>query len=129
MSYGSMFSYAKGIWNNTIDMDSRFMQFLGSPFGYTQYRNTLASTQAQIDYNDYIKQANERAQADWYRNVGGRRTIAYPELSYAGAIYRADTSSARSMYDSNNAFANFAGNIPYRAAGLYGIGSRISRWL
>lgn len=109
--------------------DNPYVKVGGMFTGYTQYKNTQASIQEQIRYNDYIRDANARAQADWYKNVGGRRTIAYPELSYAGAMYRADTASARAMYDSDNAFANFAGNFPYRTAGLYGAGVRISRWL
>lgn len=97
--------------------------------GYTQYKNTQKSVQAQISYNDYIKRGNERAFQQWQKNVGSKGlTIKNPELSYPGAIYRADTGSARAMYDADNSRANFYGNVPYRAAGLYGIVSRVSRW-
>lgn len=130
MSWGTNLYVAKNVWNGSLDMGSQIMQMLGSPFGYTQMRNTQDSVKAQIGYNDYLARGNARALADWQRNVGSQhRTIQYPELSYAGAIHRAYTGSARAMYDSANAGANFVGNLAYRGAGLYGIGSRISRWL
>lgn len=130
MSFNSNVYLARKIWNGDLDMSSQIMQLLGSPFGYTQMRNTQDSVKTQIAYNDYIRKGNERALQDWNRNVGSQyRIIQYPELSYAGAMYRADTGSARAMYDYSNAGANFVGNLAYRGAGLYGIGSRISRWL
>lgn len=96
--------------------------------GKTQYENTIASNQAQIDYNEYLRRGNERALADWHKNVPNRQ-IKYPELSYAGAIYRANTGTARSMYDIDSASANYYGNLGFRLAGLYGIASRVSRWM
>lgn len=126
MSYGTMLYASRSIMTPYTDMN----KFVKSILGYRQYENTKASTQAQIDYNEYIKRGNQRALADWNRNVGSKgRTIRYPELSYAGRIYQADTASARAMYDSDTAYANFSGNLPFRLAGLYGIGSRVSRWL
>ena len=97
-------------------------------FGRTQMENTQKSLQAQIDYDEYLKAGNRRALEDWHRNLPGR-TIKYPEFSYAGQIRRADTSIARAHFDYNTAGANYYGNLPYRAAGLYGIGSRFSRTL
>lgn len=107
----------------------------GSMFGYNQYKSTEASTKAQISYNDYIKRGNERALADWNKFVGSKGvagshpTIQYPELSYSGRIRQADTGSYRAGLDSYTASANYYGNLPYRFAGLYGISSRVSRWI
>lgn len=103
---------------------------MGYISGYKQYKNTQRSVQAQISYNDYISRGNARAYADWKKNVGSKgRTIRYPELSYSGRIYQASTGSTRAMYDSDNAYGNFIGNVGYRTAGLYGITSKLSRWL
>lgn len=108
------------LWSNGWDIFS----------GRRTASNTQKSVQAQISYNDYIKAGNQRAYDDWMRNVGKYgRTIRYPELSYPGRIYQADTASARAMYDADTAYANYSGNLPFRIAGLYGIGSRVSRWL
>lgn len=96
--------------------------------GRTQMKNTQASIQAQIDYEQYLKAGNERALRDWHKNVPGRY-IKYPEFSYAGQIYRADTSIASAGFNYDNAFANYVGSFPYKSAGLYGIGSRLSRSL
>lgn len=96
--------------------------------GYTQMKNTQDSLNAQIAYEQYLKQGNERALADWHKNVPNRQ-IRYPELSYAGQIRRADTSITRAMLDYSTADANYYGNLPYRTVGLYGIGSRLSRYL
>ena len=101
-----------------------------SIFGLTQKQNTQASLQSQIDYEQYLKEGNRRALADWNRLVGSKgRTIRYPEFSYAGQIRRADTSISRAGFDYSTADANYWGNLPYRAAGLYGIASRLSRTL
>lgn len=98
--------------------------------GRRSMENTQASLQAQIDYEQYLRAGNERALADWQRNVGSQgRTIQYPELSYAGQIYRADTSIARAGFDYDTAYTNYLGNLPYRTAGLYGISSKLSRTL
>lgn len=96
--------------------------------GKTQLDYLKASNQAQIDYNTYLAKGNERAYADWKKGFPGRE-IKYPELSYPGAIYRASTGSARSMYDIGVADANYSGNLAFRLAGLYGIGSRLARWM
>lgn len=110
--------------------DNPIAYVFGSMFGYNQYKSTEASTKAQISYNDYIKRGNARALEDWNKNLGKYGlTIKYPELSYAGRMYQADTGSYRAGLDSYTASANYYGNIPYRAAGLYGVGSRLSRWL
>lgn len=110
------------------DYRNAWIQFGGMISGKTQRDNTQASLQAQIDYEQYLKAGNERALRDWHKNVPGR-TIKYPELSYAGQIRRADTSIARAGFDYNTADANYYGNLPYRAAGLYGIFGRLSRSL
>lgn len=127
----SVWNVARQIYRGSLDMSSPIMQFLGSATGYSQFRNTQASTAAQIDYNEYLKRGNERALADWQKNVGWQRntSIKYPEFSYAGQIRGLGTASSRAMYDSNNAYSNFVGNLPYRGAGLYGIGGRIARWI
>lgn len=96
--------------------------------GYTQMRNTQKSLSAQMNYDQYLAEGNKRALADWSRNVPGR-TIKYPEFSYAGQIMRANTSLARAGLDYSTSSANYYGNLPYRAGGLYGIGSRMSRRL
>lgn len=95
-------------------------------FGYTQAQNTKDSLSAQIDYDQYIKRGNQRALADWQRNVPNR-SIKYPELSYEGQIRRANTSITRAGLDYSTADANFYGNLPYRAMGLYGISSKLYR--
>lgn len=115
--------------------DNPLAYVFGSLFGYNQYKATEASTKKQIDYNEYLKKGNIRAQQDWNKNVGSKGvagshpTIKYPELSYAGRIAQANTGSARAMYDAYTASANYYGNLPYRAGGLFGISSRISRWI
>lgn len=107
-----------------------FDSFFKDVVGYTQRNNTKDSLQAQIDYEQYLKRGNERALADWQKNVGSKgRTIRYPEFTYPGQIYRSDTSIARAIYDQSTSDANFFGNIPYRASGLYSIASRFSRFL
>lgn len=98
--------------------------------GYNQYLNTKKSNDAQIAYDAYLREGNLRAYNDWQKNVGSKgRTIRYSELSYPGAIYRADTGIARSYYANDSARANFYGNAFYRTAGLYGIAGRMSRTL
>lgn len=96
--------------------------------GRTQMRNTQKALTAQIDYEQYLKKGNERALADWHRNVPGR-TIKYPEFSYPGQIRRADTSITRAGLDYSTAGANYYGNLAYRVGGLYGISARASRRL
>lgn len=103
--------------------------FAGGMFtGRNQMLNAQASAQAQIDYEQYLKRGNERALADWHRNLPGRK-IRYPEFSYPGQIYRSNTAIARAGFDYDNAYANYIGNLPYRTAGLYGVGSKLSRTL
>lgn len=117
----SMFVYSRDnpySWRNLIK----------DVLGYNQYRNTQASLEAQMNYEQYLKAGNERALADWHRNLPGRE-IRYPEFSYSGQIYRANTSLARAGFDYDTARSNFVGNLPYRATGLYGISSRLSRTL
>lgn len=108
--------------------NNHYYKFGSMLSGRTQMQNTQNSLQSQIAYEQYLKEGNRRALADWHKNVPGR-TIRYPELSYAGQIHRADTSIARAGFDYNTASANYYGNLPYRAAGLYGIFSRASRSL
>lgn len=107
--------YVGGFYRNILDL-----------IGWTQYNNTQSSLKKQIAYEEYLKEGNRRALADWHKNVPGRE-IKYPEFSYAGQIYRGDTSIARANLDYDTARANYYGNLPYRAAGLYGIGGRLSR--
>lgn len=108
--------------------DNPIAYIFGSMFGYNQYKSTEASTNAQIDYNEYLAGGNKHALDDWHKNVPNRE-IKYPELSYAGQMYKAYTGAYRAGLDSYTASANYYGNLPYRFAGLYGVGSRISRWL
>lgn len=96
--------------------------------GKKQMDYIIKSNQAQIDYNTYLANGNARAYADWKKGFPGKE-IRYPELSYPGAIYRANTGSARSMYDIGIADSNYTGNLAFRLAGLYGIGSRVARWM
>lgn len=105
-----------------------YNSLVGGMFGYNQYRNTRASASAQMNYDAYLKAGNERALRDWHRNVPGKE-IAYPEFSYPGQIYRADTAIARAGFDYSNASSNYYGNLPYRTAGLYGLAGRMSRYL
>lgn len=114
---------------------SDFLNAYWAPFrvispmiGYNQMKNTQASLQKQIDYEQYIRAGNERALSDWHKNVPGR-SIKYPEFSYSGQVQRANTSIARAGFDYATADANYSGNTPYRVAGLYGIGSRVARML
>lgn len=108
--------------------DQPFLKWGKMLSGRQQMENTQASLQKQIDYEQYLKAGNERALADWHKNVPNRQ-IRYPELSYAGQIRRADTSIARAGLDYDTASANYYGNVLYRGAGLYGIGSRLTRFL
>lgn len=111
-----------------VDYRNAWRQLSDMVTGKTQRDNTQASLQAQIDYEQYLRAGNERALADWHKNVPNRQ-IRYPELSYPGQIYRANTSIARAGFDYSTADANYYGNLPYRVAGLYGIAGRISRTL
>lgn len=97
--------------------------------GYSA-QNQQNSYNEQIAYEQYLKKGNERAYYDWQKNVGSKgRTIRYPELSYPGQIARSDTSIARNQFDYANAGASYLSNFPYRSAGLYGIGGKLSRTL
>lgn len=103
-------------------------EILSGLLGYTQTENEKASNQAQIDYNEYLKAGYLRAYEDWKKNVPNRE-IKYPEFTYPGNIYRTDTASARAMFDYDTAGANFYGRSLYGTLGLYGVGSRVTRWL
>lgn len=96
--------------------------------GYDQAKATIESNKAQIAYDEYLRRGNERAYNDWKKNVPGRE-IKYPELSYPGAMYRADTGIARSGYSNDSAYSNNYRNFVYGTAGLYGITSRAARTL
>lgn len=127
--YSPLEAFARGDWKEGLNRITPG-RLLADMTGYTQYQNTKSSNQRQIDYNDYMSGGNSRAYQDWLKNVGSKgRTIRYPELSYPGAMLGYSTGSARAMYNSDTAFANFTGHLPYKSAGLYGIGSRVSRWL
>ena len=106
----------------------RGYQSIPALLGYTQKENIQNSLDAQIAYEEYLKAGNERALRDWHKGFPGRE-IKYPEFSYPGQIYRANTSIARAGFDYNTADANYYGNLPYRAGGLYGLASRFSRYL
>lgn len=116
--------------NSPYKFDNLYKNYI-EPFardllGYTQMKNTQASTTAQMDYEQYLKAGNERALADWHKNVPNRE-IKYPEFSYPGQIYRADTALTRAGLDYDTSRANYTGNLLYRSAGLYGIGTRLFR--
>lgn len=100
---------------------------LGSLLGFRQTSNEQASNRAQISYEEYLKGGNRRAIADYHRNVP--RPMRYPELSYPGQVYRSDTAIARNLFDYDTAGANLYGRSLYGTAGLYGVGSRASRFL
>lgn len=105
-------------------------QVIRSLLGIRQTENAKASAQTQISYEDYLKAGNQRALDDWQKNVGKYgKTIRYPEFSYPGQIYRSDTAIARNMLDYDTADANFYGRSLYGSVGLYGVGSRLTRWL
>lgn len=90
--------------------------------GYSQWQNSKKSYQAQIDYEEYIRKANQRALDNWYRTYGSKGlTIKYPEFSYSGQIVRSNTAIARNMFDYASSDSNMYGNLPYRAGGLYGV--------
>lgn len=118
----------KGYYNLYRDVSAYFtpQKVEQMIFGRTQMRNTQKSLSTQMDYEQYLRQGNERALSDWYKNVRGR-TIKYPEFSYPGQIHRADTSIARAGFDYSTASANYYGNLAYRVGGLYGISSRATR--
>lgn len=111
------------------------MYYLSRLLGFHQTKQQQKSELAQIDYNEYLKAGFNRQLSDWKRNVGSkgvsgyRPTIRYPELTYPGQIYRTDTATARAMYDYDIAGSNVYGRSLYGSAGLYGVGSRVSRWL
>lgn len=105
-------------------------RLISDVLGYTQFSNARKSYKAQIDYEQYLRGANERAFKGWQRTYGRKGlSIKYPEFSYPGQIKRSDTAIARNMFDYSSAGANFGGNILYRGAGLYGVAGRLSRSL
>lgn len=126
--FGPSISRMYGNWFRNPNLTKGVSRVWDYVTGKTQYDNTIASNQAQIDYNEYLRVGNERALADWKRGFPGKE-IRYPELSYPGAIYRTNTGTARTMFDSDSATANYYGNLGFRLAGLYGIASRVSRWM
>lgn len=127
--YSPLESALRGDWKETVNRIT-LGRIASDITGYTKYQNTKAANDKQISYNDYMSGGNLRAYQDWMKNVGSQgRTIRYPELSYPGAIAGYNTGSARAMYNSDSAFASFAGSFPYRAGGLYGVSSRLSRRL
>lgn len=99
----------------------------GDYTGYNQKKYIEESNKKQIAYDNYLRFANVQAYTQYLKNVG--RSLANPGLSYPGAIYRADTGIARSSYDVGLAGSNYRGSLPYRMGGLYGISSRLSRWI
>ena len=110
-------------WNHWYDN-------LDTLFGYRSYKDTLAKNQLQIDYNQYMANANTRKLADWNKNVGSQgRKIAYPELSMAGAIFGYNTGVGSAYLSNDIAYSNYAGSHLYRGMGLYGIAGRVSRSL
>lgn len=117
----------KPIYNQMISGITRLGRDM---LGYSQWQNSRKSYQTQIDYEQYIRSANERALAGW-NNTYGRKglTIKYPEFSYAGQIARSDTAIARNMLDYASADSNMYGNLPYRAGGLYGVAGGLFRRL
>lgn len=122
-AYGTSKPY-RNFWNH----------YAGYVTGRRQYENTEKSNQAEIDYLNYQKQAYERQLSDWHRNVPNRQ-IAYPELSYPGAIRGIDTGITRLGYGTNSAYANYVGHMANfalgfaRGAGLYKVSGRANRRL
>lgn len=116
-----MFS-GPGYWKNVEAIWNGF----GSLLGITQGHNQQESIATQMDYEQYLRNANERALADWHRNVPNR-TIKYPEFSYEGQIRRADTALTRLGLDYDTTYANMTSGAFYKGAGLYGVGSRLTR--
>lgn len=122
-SYGTSKAY-RDFWQH----------YAGYVTGRRAYENTEKSNQAEIDYLNYQRKAYERQLADWSRNVPNRK-IAYPELSYAGAIRGIDTGITRLGYGTNSAYANYVGHMANtafgmaRGAGLYKISGRAYRRL
>lgn len=95
--------------------------------GWRSYHDKKRSNEIQIDYNTMMANANQRAYNDWIKNV--RKTMRYPELSYAGAVAGYNSGSSRAYISSDIAGADTVGSLPYRGAGLYGIASRAFRSL
>lgn len=88
------------------------------------------SYNTQIAYEEYLRNANQRALDGWNRTYGKKGlTIKYPEFSYAGQIRRSDTAIARNLIDYSIADTNYYSNLPYRVAGLYGISGGFARSL
>lgn len=122
-SYGTSKPY-RSFWQN----------YAGYVTGRRAYENTQKSNQVEIDYLQYQKQAYERQLADWHRNVPNRE-IAYPELSYPGAIRGINTGVTRLGYGTDSAYANYVGHMANtalgmaRGAGLYKVPGRAYRSL
>lgn len=126
--YSTFVSNKSSPWKFKNFYDNYLVPFGKKMLGYEQMKNTQNSLQAQIDYEQYLKRGNERALADWHRNLPGR-TIRYPELSYLGQIMRANTSIARAGFDYDTAYANYISNLPFRGAGLYNVARGLYRSL
>lgn len=122
-SYGMSKSY-RDFWNH----------YSGYMTGRNAYNSQKESYEAEIKYQEYLKQAYDRQLRDWQKNVPNRK-IAYPELSFAGQMYRADTAIARSNYGIDTAHANYVGHMANtamgyaRGAGLYKVSGSPSRRL
>lgn len=98
--------------------------------GWTQRNRQQESNTVQIGYEQYLKNANQRALDGWNRTYGRKGlTIKYPEFSYEGQIRRADTAITRNLIDYANADTNYWSNLPYRAVGLYNVPGGFSRYL
>lgn len=117
----------KPIYNQMLSGITKFGRDL---LGYSQWQNSRKSYQAQIDYEEYLRNANQRALDNWNRTYGRKGlTIKYPEFSYPGQIARSNTAIARNMLDYSSADSNMYGNVFYRTAGLYGISGSLFRHL
>ena len=123
--YASKFSPAALLYNTYVN---NRRTLLSDVTGKTERDNSQQIQRNQIDYNEYLRQANERALADWHRHVPNRE-IKYPEFSYAGQIYAASKNIANSGLTYDSASANYNRNVAYRYAGLYGISSKFARFM
>lgn len=96
----------------------------------------LYSQSKQRDLYRYQRNAYERQDRDWHRNVPGRE-IRYPELSYPGHIRTLDTGISQSYASSVGTGARLAGELAggyiygrSNIRSLFGASTgRTSKWL
>lgn len=127
LGYAARFSPAALLYQTYVNNKRTI---LSDVTGKTERDNEKAQYQNQIDYEQYLRSGYERQLEDWYRNIGIPQglTIRYPELSYAGQIYRSGKNIANSGLGYSSADARYSRSF-YGAAGLYGVASKLSRRL